>query len=118
MPITSVYTPEDDLLDLAFEGSLDLAMANEVFGIVPQLHAGLRTCIMDLTRVERVFDSGIALLLKLTADLRRSGATVVVLADDRDIRGRFALIQGDANYASRQHLAAAMETSRGPAVWS
>ncbi|WP_295385171.1 STAS domain-containing protein [uncultured Thiodictyon sp.] len=118
MSMISVYTPDDDLLELAFEGTLDLTMSNEVFGIDPQFRNGLRTCIMDLTRVDLVFDSGIALLSMLSRDLRRSGATVVLLADHPDVRRRFSLIQGDANYASRQHFAAAIETSSGSPVWS
>ena len=61
---------------------------------------------MDLTRVERTFDSGIALLRKLSADLHRAGATVVVLAEHPDVRGRLSLIQVDATYPSRRHLPA------------
>ncbi|WP_295392479.1 STAS domain-containing protein [uncultured Thiodictyon sp.] len=118
MPIISVYDPESDLLDLVFEGNLDLSMTNEVFGLVPQLRNGLRLCVMDLTRVERVFDSGIALLRMLSGDLRRAGATVVLLADHPAVRCRFSLIQGDANYCSRNHFAAATGTSVGSACCS
>ena len=107
MPMNASFVPEEDLLDLSFDGNLDLTVTNAVCGIVPQIQDRLKTCIMDLTRVDRVFDSGIALLRMLSRDLHRVGATVVILGDHPEVRRRMSLIQGDASYPSRRHLAAA-----------
>ena len=111
MPMNVSFVPEQDLLDLSFHGNLDLSVTHDVCGIVPQFRDRpqdrLRTCIMDLTRVERVFDSGLALLRMLSGDLHRFGATVVVLGDHPEIRRHVSLIQGDRAYPSRGHLAAA-----------
>jgi len=107
MPMNASFVPEENLLDLSFRGNLDLTVTNAVCGIVPQLQDRLKTCIMDLTQVDRVFDSGIALLRMLSGDLHRVGATVVVLGDHPEVCSRMPLIQGDASYPSRRHLAAA-----------
>lgn len=107
MPMNVSFVPEEALLDLSFDGNLDLTVTHAVCGVVPQLQSRLKTCIMDLTRVDRVFDSGIALLRMLSRDLHQVGATVVVLGDQPEVRRQLSLIQGDAAYASRRHLAAA-----------
>jgi anti-anti-sigma regulatory factor len=49
---------------------------------------------MDLTRVQRVFDSGIALLRMLSEKLHRVGARVVVVGDHPDVRRQIPLILG------------------------
>jgi len=111
MSMRASFVPEQELLDLSFDGNLDLTVTHAVCGLVPQVRSSLKTCIMDLTRVDRVFDSGIALLRMLSRELHRAGATVVVLADHPDLRGRVSLIQGDAAYPSRRHLRAAVGTA-------
>lgn len=106
MPMSVSFIPEEELLDLSFEGNLDLSVTSAVCQVVPDLRASLKTCIMDLTRVERVFDSGIALLRMLSKHLHGAGATVVVLTDHPEVRRRVSLIQGDATYPSRGHYRA------------
>ncbi len=58
--------------------------------------ASLRTCIMDRTGLDRVFDSGLALLWMLNERLKRIGAIVVVLSDHPDIQRRIPLIMSNA----------------------
>lgn len=118
MPMNASLVPEDGLLVLLFEGNLDLTVTNEVLGIVPQFCNGLKTCIMDLTEVDRIFDSGIALLRMLSGELHRAGATVVVLTDHSDERRRLSWIQGDATYPSRRHFMAASCATDGMSGWS
>jgi anti-anti-sigma regulatory factor len=108
MPMKVSFVREGNLLDLSFEGNLDLTGTHAVCSIVPQIQNELKTCILDLTRVERVFDSGIALLRMLSRNLHQMGATVVVLGTHPDLRQHLFLIQGDAAYPSRGALAAAM----------
>ncbi len=110
MPMNVSFVPEQDLLDLSFHGNLDLSVTHDVCGIVPQFRDRrqdrLRTCIMDLTRVERVFDSGLALLRMLCRDLHGLGATVVLLGDHPEMCRHLSLIQGDHAYPTRGHLTA------------
>lgn len=98
MPMNASFVPEEELLVLMFDGNLDLTLSNDVFGVVPRLSDDLKTCIMDLTQVDRMFDSGIALLRMLSGTLRAAGTTVVVLSDHLDERRRVSLIQADATY--------------------
>lgn len=118
MTMNASLVPEEDLLVLLFEGNLDLTVTNEVLGVLPQLGNGLKTCIMDLTRVDRIFDSGIALLRKLSHDLHGAGAMVVVLTDRPDERRRVSWIQGDATYPSRRHYTKAARAADGLSGWS
>lgn len=109
MSMSISFIPEEDLLDLSFNGALDLTVTQAVCAILPQLSENLKTCILDLTRVDRVFDSGIALLRMLSTNVHRTGARVVILADHQDLDAQLSLIRADASYTSRYAFASAME---------
>jgi ABC-type transporter Mla MlaB component len=94
MSVRVSFVPKEDRLDLCFEGNLDFTVSHELCGIGAHIPASLRTCVMDLTRVQRVFDSGIALLRMLSGKLSRVGASVVVLSDHPDVRRQIPLILG------------------------
>lgn len=96
MPMSTSFIASEDRLDLSFQGDLDLTISEEVCLIAENIPTGLRTCIMDLTRLDRVFDSGIALLLMLNERLQRLGCTVVLLSDHPDILRRAPLIMTNA----------------------
>jgi hypothetical protein len=114
MSMSTAFVPEKHLLDLCFDGNLDLTVTDAVFAVVSQVRVGVQTCIMDLTRVERVFDSGIALLRMLSADLRRIGVAVVILADQPDAVRWGSLIRADVVYPSRRHFRPTLATGSGP----
>jgi anti-anti-sigma regulatory factor len=86
MPVSVSFGPKDERLDLYFNGNLDITVSHELCRIGAHIPASLRTCVMDLTGVQRVFDSGIALLRMLSAKLHRVGASVVVVSDHPDVR--------------------------------
>lgn len=90
MPMTMCYHPREDRLDLSFSGNLDLTVASSLRPALDLIDEDLRTCIVDLTDVERVFDSGVALLGVLDDALDAVSAQVVVLADRLDVQRRVA----------------------------
>lgn len=94
MPVSVSFVPKEERLDLYFDGNLDITISHELCGIGAHIPASLRTCVMDLTRVHRVFDSGIALLRMLSEKLHRVGASVVVVGDHPDVRRQIPLILG------------------------
>lgn len=89
MPLHLSYIAQEDRLDLRFEGNLDLTVSQTVCDICKTVPTDLRACIIDLTSVERVFDSGLALLQKLYRRLVAIGTTVVILSDHPRIRSHF-----------------------------
>ena len=100
MPMSVTFIPEEDRLDLSFDGNLDLTMSEDLCVLSSNIPASLRTCVLDLTRVERVFDSGLALLQLLCTGLRRVGATLVVLGDHPEIKRCISRVVGNVLYVS------------------
>jgi ABC-type transporter Mla MlaB component len=88
MPIHSSYIVEELRLDLSFSGNLDVSVAQEICDICRSLQSDLRSCIVDLSSVERLFDSGVALLKMLYRSLVKKGILVVILSDSPKIRER------------------------------
>ena len=85
MPVHKSYIQEEGRLDLSFCGNLDVTVSQDIFDICQRANPRLRSCIVDLTEVERVFDSGIALIQMLYRHLSDLGTTVVVLSDHPEI---------------------------------
>jgi ABC-type transporter Mla MlaB component len=88
MPLRSAYFEEENRLDLSIFGNLDLTLAHAVCDICARLPASLQSCVIDLSDVERVFDSGIALLHMLHCRLSELGTTVVLRGDKEDVASR------------------------------
>ena len=101
MPVHVSYIAEEKRLDLSFEGNLDVSVSQDICDICNRPPSGLRSCIIDLSGVARLFDSGVALLQKLHRCLTEIGTTVVILSDRRDIRERVPTIARRASYSSR-----------------
>ena len=95
MPLTTSFIPSEDRLDLSFHGNLDLTITDEVCRVFAAIPTTLQTCIMDLTRLDRVFDSGLALLWMLNERLQHIGARVVVLSDHPEILRRIPRIMSN-----------------------
>lgn len=95
MPMISSFIPSEDRLDLSFNGNLDLTITEDVCLVFAAIPATLQTCIMDLTRLDRVFDSGLALLWLLNERLKQIGARVVVLSDHPEILRRIPSIMSN-----------------------
>lgn len=92
MPVNVSYIPAEDRLDLSFRGNLDVSVSQPVCDICKQIPSGLRSCIIDLSDIERLFDSGVALLQMLYRRLAGLGTTVVILSDRPEIRDWFPAV--------------------------
>ena len=95
MPLTTSFIASEDRLDLSFHGNLDLTITDDILRVFAAIPANLQTCIMDLTRLDHVFDSGLALLWMLNERLQHIGARVVVLSDHPEILQRIQRIMSN-----------------------
>ena len=95
MVVHATFIDEEDRLDLVFEGNLDVSVAQPVCDICKRLDRGPRYCILDLYAVERIFDSGVALLRMLCGRLRALGTRVLVLGDQPQILERIRMITSE-----------------------
>lgn len=109
MTMITSFIASEDRLDLCFYGDLDLTITEEVCQLFAVIPSTLRTCIMDLTGLERVFDSGIAMLWLLNERLKLIGATVVILSDRPEILQRIPRIMGNVLSVVPQDSAAASQ---------
>ncbi len=103
MPARTSYIEEEQRLDLSFDGNLDVSVSGEVCDACKRVSANLKSCIIDLTAVERMFDSGTALMQMLYRRLREYGTTVVILSDRPEIRDRLAGVTDGAWHISPMH---------------
>lgn len=85
-------------LELRFCGDVDIALVQKICDICVQLRPDLKVCVMDLTAADRLLDSGVALLQLLHCHLSSLGATVEIIADDPEMRGRVAAIKRPPRY--------------------
>jgi len=92
MSVHASYIEEEERLDLSFEGNLDVTVSRDIFDICRRMAAGLKSCIVDLSGVERIFESGAAILQLLYRRMRSLGTTVVFLGDRPDIRDWIPII--------------------------
>ena len=92
MGVNISFTPDERRLEISFEGNLDVTVWLEVCNTCARVPPNLKACIVDLTRVGRVFDSGMALLVLLYERLRAIGVMVIFLSDNADVRQRIAII--------------------------
>lgn len=92
MPLQLSYINQENRLDVRFEGNLDLTLSHPICDICKSVPTDLSYCIIDLTGVQRVFDSGVALLQRLLRRFTEIGATVVILSDHPKIRKWFPTV--------------------------
>jgi ABC-type transporter Mla MlaB component len=96
MSLSVSVSPDESRLELIFEGNLDVSVAISLCDLCKRMPPRVTTCVVDLTRVERVFDSGEALLRMVLARLADCGAHVVVRADRSRLTGRVAALTAAA----------------------
>ena len=75
------HYPEEDRLDLTLEGNLDLTLTRQLKEACLFVDERLQTCIIDCTRVARVFDSGKGLLLSLLKRLAQFRVRLVIIGE-------------------------------------
>lgn len=73
--------PDEARLDLTLEGDLDLTLTHEILQVCNLVDCHLRVCVIDSTRIARVFDSGKGLLMLLFDRLRAAGVTLVMVGE-------------------------------------
>lgn len=78
MSLSVSYAPQRAVLNLRFDGNLDVSAAMPVCDLCKRVPKDMERCVLDLSRVERVFDSGFALLQMLHRRLARGGAKILV----------------------------------------
>mgnify|MGYP003573919054 FL=1 len=92
MAIHASYIEEESRLDLTFDGNLDVSVAQDICDICKKVSPNLKSCIIDLSDAERLFDSGVALLQMLYRRLTDLGTTVVILADRPEFLDRIPMV--------------------------
>ncbi len=95
MPMQASYIEQIGRLDVVFEGNLDVSVWLAVCDLCKTMPMGLTSCILDLRRVEQVFDSGLALLQMLYRWLDEGGVAVSVLCDHPRIRSQISVVLGE-----------------------
>ncbi len=88
MPLHVSLREDQGRLNLTFDGNLDFSITPEVFAVRQNLSAELASCVMDLTDVERVFDSGVALVQILCNRCSELGVRVEIKTNKRDLAAR------------------------------
>ena len=98
MPVHASYIKEEDRLDLSFDGNLDLSVSQDICDVCRYASPNLKSCIIDLSGVERLFDSGVALLQMLYRRLNALGTIVVILSDSHEFRKKIPVIMRSRPY--------------------
>ena len=98
MPVHASYIEEESRLDLSFDGNVDVSVSQDICDICKRVSPKLRSCIIDLSDAERVFDSGVALLQMLYRRLNELGTTVVILSDRPEFREHIPVIARRGSY--------------------
>ena len=100
MPVYVSYIADEKRIDLVFKGNLDLNLSQEIWGICRSASPNVKSCIIDLSSVHHVFDSGIALLQLLYLRLSELGIIVVILSDHPKVQERIPILAQNLSYPS------------------
>jgi ABC-type transporter Mla MlaB component len=81
MGIQVIHHQDENRLDLTVEDTLDLTLVQSFMEACGLVDERLQTCVIDCTRVARVFDSGLALLLMLVEKLKKYSVRLIMLGE-------------------------------------
>jgi len=81
MSVDVAHYPEEGRVDITIEGNLDLTLSSQILNVCKLVDARLVICVIDATRVSRVFDSGLAVLMLLTNRLAQFHVRLVIVGD-------------------------------------
>ena len=76
MPFKLLFRPGREKVILQFDDDLDLTLSRDIFAFCNLPWSGMASCVLDMRKVGRVFDSGIALTIMLMRRLRDAGIEV------------------------------------------
>ncbi len=85
MPISVTVGAPGDRLHIVFTGNLDISASIPVCELCERLPPGMLLCVFDVQQVERVFDSGVALLRMVCEHVCSSGGRVVLRGEQPEI---------------------------------
>lgn len=71
------YSISDGTLSIRIIGPLDLRCAFPLLRIGQAIDGSISTCVLDLTQVDRLLDSGIAALMLVSEQLARDGVKTI-----------------------------------------
>jgi len=86
MPLSVTLCPAGDQIYVVFTGNLDISASIPVCDICRRISPEVLLCVLDVRKVERVFDSGIALLRMLSERVERGGGRVVLRGEHPELR--------------------------------
>jgi ABC-type transporter Mla MlaB component len=81
MCLDVTHYPEVGRLYLTIEGNLDLTLTSQILAACEFVDGGLVICVIDATKVARVFDSGLAVLMLLASRLEQFRVRLVIIGD-------------------------------------
>ena len=91
MSINVSMNPHSQTMVLRFDNRLDFSLSREICAVCDRITPGIKMCILDTRDVDRVFDSGVALLSMLVKKFRQLGTEIV-------FRGLHPDLQRHINY--------------------
>ena len=86
MGVEIAHYPEEGRLDLTIEGNLDLTLTSQILDVCEFVNNGLKVGVIDTTRVTRVFDSGLAVLLLLARHLAQFKARLIIVGNNAGLK--------------------------------
>ena len=81
MPVKISYIADENLAILIFQGNLDMSSSQDISAICRNLSSCVKSCTIDLSAVERLFDSGLVLLQELCMRLSEHRIKTLILSD-------------------------------------
>jgi hypothetical protein len=82
MSVSIAHYPEEERLDLTLEAaSFDLSQTRQILEATRFVNERLMVCIIDCSRVARVFDSGLAILTLLTDKLAKFRVKLILIGE-------------------------------------
>lgn len=81
MGMNVAYYSDEGRLDITIEENLDLTQTRQILLAQGFIDADLQTCVIDCTRIGRVFDSGKALMMMLFERLARFQVKLVMIGE-------------------------------------
>lgn len=75
------HDPKEDRLSLIIEDNLDLTLTGKILEACEYVNENLALCVIDCTRVCKVFDSGIAVMRLLMRKIEQYRVKLVILGE-------------------------------------
>ena len=105
MPVNISYVKTENHVDLIFRGNMDVSLSRDILAVCRNLSPCVKSCTINLSAVDHLYDSGIALLQNLYLRLSELSIEVVILSDRADIHRQVPIITGmPSNSSPEKHI--------------